>query len=34
MIKLKKNITFYNNNILKNIIQREGNIPHRPYLWF
>lgn len=31
MIKLKKNITFYNKNILKNIIQREGNIPHHPY---
>ena len=31
MIKLKKNITFYNNKILKNIIRRGDNIPHRPY---
>lgn len=30
MIKLKKNITVYNNNISKNIIQLEGNIPHHP----
>ncbi len=30
MIKLKKNITLYNKNISKNIIQREGNIPRRP----
>ena len=31
MIKLKNNITQEHKNFKKNIIQREGNIPHHPY---
>lgn len=33
MIKLKKNITFNNKTMWKNIILQEDNIPHHPYGW-